>query len=299
MGGQAHEHPTPTPHHPDNPASHLARSHHEQPTSAGAQQMSKSKHGKIDGQFVPLLHATLDCPAWKAASHGATALYIALRRRVPRERNRAFISYRDACKALGSGAHKIREWFAELEHYGFIVQAVPGSLGVDGKGRAPHWRLTELGNTSKASADGVFDPPSRDYLRWDGVLFDPKPFRYGRKWGYEKQNPVVHVDNTPLSTSTTPPLSTSTTPKTESVVHGVHIERESGVVHGVHISSVTTPSEPVAPAPTSPPAPLPTSSDGSLEEKSMVGPLEGKSNVVEFDPRIAALEATERRRRLR
>ena len=64
--------------------------------------MSRSKHGKIDGQFVPLLHATLDCPAWKAASHGARSLYVALKRRVPRERNKAFVSYRDACKELAT-----------------------------------------------------------------------------------------------------------------------------------------------------------------------------------------------------
>ena len=81
--------------------------------------MGKSKHGKIDGQFVPLLHATLDSPAWRAMSHGARSLYAALKRRVPRERNRAFVSYRDACTELSSGRHKVREWFAELEHYGF------------------------------------------------------------------------------------------------------------------------------------------------------------------------------------
>ena len=110
--------------------------------------MGRSKHGKIDGQFVPLLHATLDCPAWKVASHGARSLYVALKRRHPRERNTAFISYRTAQKELTASPSKIREWFAELEHYGFIVLHLPGSLGVDGKGKAPHWRLTELGNTS-------------------------------------------------------------------------------------------------------------------------------------------------------
>jgi hypothetical protein len=38
----------------------------------------------IGGQFVPLLHATLDSPAWKAMSPGARILYLALKRRVPR-----------------------------------------------------------------------------------------------------------------------------------------------------------------------------------------------------------------------
>jgi hypothetical protein len=102
--------------------------------------MSKSRHGKIDGQFVPLLHATLDCPAWKVTSHGARSLYVALKRRHPRERNTAFISYRTAQKELTASPNKIREWFAELAHYGFIALRQPGNLGVDGKGRAPHWR---------------------------------------------------------------------------------------------------------------------------------------------------------------
>ena len=258
--------------------------------------MSKSRHGKIGEQFVPLLHSTLDCAAWKAASHGARSLYISLRRRVPRERNRSFVSYRDACKELTSGRHKVREWFAELEHYGFIVLAVAGTLGVDGKGKAPHWRLTELGNTGRASADGVFDPPSRDYLRWDGVLFDPKPFRYSRKWDYEKQNPGVGVNYTPVTPSTTPPVSASTTPKPQNGVDGVAIDGESSGVGGEAISSLTT--TVVSPAPASPPA----SSDGSLEEENHVGLLEEKTNVVEVDfvdPRYATLMATEKKRRLR
>ena len=98
--------------------------------------------------FVPLLVTTLDSPAWRETSHGAKLLFVALKRRVQNGRNRAYLSYRVAERELKSSRRKIREWFAELEHYGFIVLAVPGSLGVDGRGKAPHWRLTELGNTS-------------------------------------------------------------------------------------------------------------------------------------------------------
>ena len=141
----------------------------------------------------------------------------------------------------------------------------------------------------------MFDPPSRDYLRWDGVLFDPKPFRRGSKWDHEKQNPASHVRSTPLPTSEAPPFPTSEAPKTESVSHVVHIQADEGVSHGVHISRVTTMGASQEKAPTSPP----TSSEGSLEEESTVGVLEEKNNVVDFvDPRIAALEATEKKRRL-
>jgi hypothetical protein len=230
-----------------------------------------SKHGKIDGQFVPLLHATLDCPAWRVASHGARSLYVALKRRHPRERNTAYISYRTAQKELSASPSKIREWFAELEHYGFIVLHQLGSLGVDGKGKAPHWRLTELGNTSRASADGAFDSPTRDYLLWDGVLFDPKPFRRGSKW--EKQNPASHVRNTPLPTSEAPPFPTSEAPKTESVSHVVHIHADEGVSHGVHISRLTTTGASQEKAP-----PLtPPSSDGSFRGGKPRWPFGGKN----------------------
>jgi hypothetical protein len=260
--------------------------------------MSKSKHGKIDGQFVPLLHATLDCPAWVATSHGARSLYVALKRRHPRERNTAYISYRTAQKELTASPSKIREWFAELEHYGFTVLHQPGCLGVDGKGKAPHWRLTELGNTSRASADGLLDPPTRDYLRWDGVMFDPLPFRDKRgskRWReHQKQNPVTDGGNTPLRTGETPPLWTGETPPTESVTDGVHIQANKSVTDGVHISRLTTTVVP----PNSTPPSSKLSSEGSLEGESGLAHL-GESNVVEFDPRIAALEATERKRRLR
>jgi hypothetical protein len=259
--------------------------------------MSKSKHGKIDGQFVPLLHATLDSPAWVAASHGARSLYVALKRRHPRERNTAYISFRTAQKELTASPNKIKEWFAELEHYGFTVLHQHGSLGVDGKGKAPHWRLTELGNVK--GLDGLPEYPTRDYLRWDGVMFDPLPFRDKRgskRWDErQKQNPVMDGGNTPLWTGETPALWTGETPPTESVMDGVHIQADQGVMDGVHISRVTT----TVVVPSAPPAPLTTPSEGSFEEKSIVAPLDDESNVVAFDPRIAALEATEKKRRLR
>jgi hypothetical protein len=174
------------------------------------------------------------------------------------------------------------------------VLAVAGSLGVDGKGKAPHWRLTELGNSGRASADGMFDPPSRDYLHWDGVLFDPKPFRYSRKWDYEKQNPGVAVNTTPVTTSITPPVSASTTPKSESVVGGVAIDGDASGVGGEAISSLTTTVVSLAPTP----AAQPTSSEGPPEEENHVGLSEEKNNVVNFDERIAASEATEKKKRM-
>ena len=66
--------------------------------SAGAQ-MSKSKHGKIDGQFVPLLTPHWIAQLGELRLMVQQSLYVALKRRCLQERNLAFVSYRDACKA--------------------------------------------------------------------------------------------------------------------------------------------------------------------------------------------------------
>ena len=67
------------------------------------------------------------------------------RRRADKLSNgRIFLSQRDAAKQLGTHHTQIARWFRELQHFGFLVMTKGGSLGVDGKGKAPHWRLTEL-----------------------------------------------------------------------------------------------------------------------------------------------------------
>jgi hypothetical protein len=38
-----------------------------------------------------------------------------------------------AARELKASSHKIREWFAELQHYGFIVLHAPGHLHQQGK----------------------------------------------------------------------------------------------------------------------------------------------------------------------
>ena len=99
--------------------------------------MSKRDKGRLP-PFVPLLIASLDSPAWKATSHGAKALYVSLRRRVPNGRNVAYVSFRDAMAEVKSSKRKIADWFRELQHYGFIVLHQHGCLGTDGKGKARH-----------------------------------------------------------------------------------------------------------------------------------------------------------------
>jgi hypothetical protein len=132
----------------------------------GRDKHEKEKHRDRLSPFVPVLIDTLDQPAWQAMSHGAQMLYIALKRYYSaRDRNngRLFLSQRKAVQELRSHHNQIARWFRELQHFGFIVMQTPGFLGVEGKGQAPRWRLTELGYMN--------DPPTREYARWGGTPF--------------------------------------------------------------------------------------------------------------------------------
>jgi hypothetical protein len=126
-----------------------------------------SKKNKIKHvPFVMVTKEVLDAPAWRAMSHGARSLYIALKRRYNQNfqnNGRLFLSQRQARQEIGSSPNQIARWFRENQYYGFIVMVRPGCLGVEGKGKAPHWRLTEVGYMN--------DPPTRDFERWDRIRF--------------------------------------------------------------------------------------------------------------------------------
>jgi hypothetical protein len=104
--------------------------------------------------------------AWRAMSPYARVIYIALRSRYGhkiRNNGRIYLSTRDGAEETGFNDKTVARCLRELQHYGFIVMTEPGCLGVNGKGKAPHWRLTELGY--------LLDPPTRDFLKWDGEIF--------------------------------------------------------------------------------------------------------------------------------
>ena len=209
---------------------------------AGAMSSKKERHKNRLPPFVPLLVSTLDSPAWRAMSHGAKSLYVALKRRVPNGRNRAFLAYRQAEAELRSSRRKIGQWFSELEHYGFIVLEKHGSLGLDGKGKSPHWRLTELGNTPKASADGNPESPTRNFLQWKGVRFEPpRDARTPGSYGCKKQNPGSDGGNGAFPTGETPSFPTGETLKSKTVSDGVAIEHSRTVSDGVAITSLPLP----------------------------------------------------------
>src|SRR4029078_8082435 len=94
--------------------------------------------------FLPLFKETIRSPAWRAMSHGADALYIALKWRHVKINGHVYLSQRDAEAELGSNRNYIGRGFRKRAFFGFVQQTSPGGLGVDGRGKAPHYRLTEL-----------------------------------------------------------------------------------------------------------------------------------------------------------
>jgi hypothetical protein len=135
--------------------------------------VSKRKSGKLP-PFVPLYRDTLKAPAWIAMSNGAKMLYVYLKLFYNNKlQNHVFISTREAEDKLGSSRECVRQWFLELQHYGFTEMVDPGGLGVAGVGKSPHWRLTDEWYLGKA--------PTRDYLNWTGEVFEPRRRKRDRR----------------------------------------------------------------------------------------------------------------------
>ncbi|MCK1753804.1 hypothetical protein IVA78_00835 [Bradyrhizobium sp. 137] len=154
--------------------------------------------------FVPLFRETLATPAYRQLSFGARALFTALRTHCVKNNGHVYLSHRDACEELGhKSRNDIANWYRELVHYGFIVQTEAASLGIEGRGKATHWRITDM-PTRKGNNE--LETPTKDFLRWDGVVFEPH-VAPSRRWNahkqtvIKKQNPGLHVRTTVGCTS--------------------------------------------------------------------------------------------------
>jgi hypothetical protein len=152
--------------------------------------MSKKDKGRLP-PFVPLGLEMMRSSAWRATSLGARWLYVHLKRRwsfKQRNNGRLFLSQRDAQEELGTSCRdSVSRWYRELQHYGFIVMTSPGSLGVDGQGKAPHWRLTEVEAPGGRNGD-TWMLATKDYLKWDGTKF-PDDRGAVKREREKKQNP--------------------------------------------------------------------------------------------------------------
>jgi hypothetical protein len=126
--------------------------------------------GHIQGAWTPLRHEALDSDAWKHTSYGARLLYIALLRRLSftsYNNGHVYLSTRKAADELGCDKATVVDWYRELQHFKFIELVQPGILGA--KGKAAHWRITDM---AWGSLDGKPVEATKDYLEWDGVLFE-------------------------------------------------------------------------------------------------------------------------------
>jgi hypothetical protein len=147
--------------------------------------------------------------------------------------NAVWVSTRDAEEGLGkhSNRHNIQLWFRELQHYGFIVMVSPAHHGVNGHGKAPHWRLTEQWHLGKA--------PTRDFLAWDGSPFTEKRKRNAPEPPALKNR--IRGDHAVATLATTgEPLVPEIAPDgPKAGDHAVAMSEQTGGDHGVAISKLT------------------------------------------------------------
>jgi hypothetical protein len=145
--------------------------------------------------------------------------------------NAVYMSTRQAAKEMGSSTKEnVGRWYRELQYYGFIVMESGACLGVNGMGKAAHYRLTEEFHDGR--------PPTRDYLNWDGELFhDQKPPSYYR--ALKKQKPVSYVQDT-LSHTYKTVAAQSVLCVPESVSYVEDIQPPSTVSYVQDITSLTT-----------------------------------------------------------
>ena len=151
--------------------------------------MSRRSKGKL-APFVALFRHTIKSGAWKAASVGARATFVALKTNYnSNAQNAVFLSARDGAKEFGVDKKTVCKWLHELEHYGFIVKVQSAHLGTTGTGEATIYRLTDCGYAGK--------PPTYDFQNWTGEIFKPAEKRTMTaadkerlKRSRQKQNPV-------------------------------------------------------------------------------------------------------------
>ena len=131
-----------------------------------------SRHNKGKGKLPPftaVFRHTTKTAAWRALSVGAKATFVALQSlHNDKAQNAVWISARDGVEVFGLDQDKnaIGTWLKELQHYGFVVMVQGAHLGLSGKGKSAHYRLTDRYHAGK--------PPTYDFQNWDGVLFEPK-----------------------------------------------------------------------------------------------------------------------------
>lgn len=110
-----------------------------------------------------MIHAFMDEPAFRSLSAGAQMLYVHLKRHHNGENNgQLFLSVRRAASLLNVSKNTSNKFFSELQEKGFIVAVEVGRLGIEGKGKATRWRLTEIGYLGSRG--------TQDYKNWKAEI---------------------------------------------------------------------------------------------------------------------------------
>ena len=114
-----------------------------------------AKYNDKGEKFTKMILHNMRCPAWRALTPKAQALYprLKLEWKGPKANNNGKISLsvRQAAHCLGITSGTAAKAFHELQAKGFIVMVRPGCLGVEGHGKSPLYEITEIAR-----------PPNRD-----------------------------------------------------------------------------------------------------------------------------------------
>ena len=126
----------------------------------------KTKSNKLRTTFAVIYTDVMRSPAWAAMKPAYRALLVEMKAFYNRETKAAVpMSVRYAAKLLGVDKELAADCLEALSHYGFIREVRRGYLGANGVGIATEWRLTD----EKYLRRSV----TLDFLRWDGVLYEP------------------------------------------------------------------------------------------------------------------------------
>ncbi len=122
----------------------------------------KDEKRLISGGFTPMPHYLCDCPAYMALGTVAMAIYWRLRRLAGydgRYNGEIFLSVRDAAAMCHVSKDTANRAFDQLQAKGFIRAAKIGAFGLEGKGKATVWLLTEF-----RERPGIL--PTKDFMKW-------------------------------------------------------------------------------------------------------------------------------------
>ena len=108
----------------------------------------KKSYGDPSGKFAALPLSTMDCPAWRALSSAAQALYpwlvMEFKGQNYNNNGKIGLSVRQAAKKMGVSKDTAARAFCNLQAKGFIKVKKGGSLGISGSAKCPEYEITGI-----------------------------------------------------------------------------------------------------------------------------------------------------------